>query len=221
MIIYVGLDIETTGLDPRRHSLCQVGAAIAPDDYYGSDAQPDFHTPLVDPKALEVNGFTHERLQDAPVYSDVDVELVSWLHEAAEDLCRDGKPEFVAVGWNVGSFDMAFIREALPMTHRMFSYRVVDLSSLAFLYGAAAAFRLDNHEQDHFYKEYRKRVKRAANEDQDKYSLNEFYYGPRKEHDAVSDAVAAVVEWNEFVNLTHRPELFNDTVRSLRLVRPL
>jgi hypothetical protein len=80
------------------------------------------------PQAMEVNKFTSERIRAGPNREQVDDGANWWLDE----YLGAGKRDLHAVGWNVGSFDMPFVREYLPKLGDRFSYRSVDLNSILY-----------------------------------------------------------------------------------------
>ena len=59
--VYIGLDCEMTGTHLDVHDICQIGVYLPGRDPFVSDVLPS-RPHIFDPKALGVNGFTHERL---------------------------------------------------------------------------------------------------------------------------------------------------------------
>ena len=137
---FVGLDGEMTGAHDefaaKKFQLIQIGLATA-----------DMKEGIIDPKSLAiftsdigydeynfedeamgVNKFTPERIKAGPIPSAVDKEASAWL----DAHMGNGKRDLHAVGWNVGSFDMPFVRRYLPVIAKRFSYRAVDLNSIVF-----------------------------------------------------------------------------------------
>lgn len=145
---FVSLDGEMTGSGSREPSvvahkeyqLIQIGLATMemgkrPDPVvlrpetlkmYVSDIGYD--TWNAQPQAMEVNKFTPERIRAGPMPGQVDLEANVWLNVHL----GEGKRDLHAVGWNVGSFDLMFIREYLPLLGDRFSYRSVDLNSILY-----------------------------------------------------------------------------------------
>lgn len=125
--IYMGLDIETTGTSPQSE-LIQIGLYIDDDTKYVSDVghRGNFHW---EPKAFEVNSFTFERIWDGPPAFEVDSALETFLLE----LCKEYSVstwQFIPVGFNVGSFDIAFVRKTFPLFFTLLGYRTIDLNAL-------------------------------------------------------------------------------------------
>lgn len=123
-----GVDIETSGVNVNIHSTIQIGIVLPNGKKLVSDLIPQEYL-AIDPKALEVNGFTRERLMRAPFAPIVDEELSTTMCEAGY-----GEGDLTAVGFNVGSFDIPFIRKDLPKVAKFFSYRNLDLTALAIFY---------------------------------------------------------------------------------------
>ena len=128
MTKYVYLDLETTGLDPERNGVIQVGLVLDLSTYFESEVYP-FGAEF-DYEASQVNGvFSREFLKSGGVDLtnhpiNIDFQMREWLEQFGE------KGEFCAVGWNVGSFDMQFVKKNFPNTYKMFGYRNLDLTAL-------------------------------------------------------------------------------------------
>jgi oligoribonuclease (3'-5' exoribonuclease) len=123
---FAGLDIETTGVDASIHRLIQLGIAV--DDLtINIDVNPG--ECVVDPQALEVNKFTPERIAKGITTAEADdfvateLELAGYTHNA-----------LTPVGWNVGGFDMVFLKREFPKTARYFAYRTLDLTGVAIMH---------------------------------------------------------------------------------------
>lgn len=149
---YVGLDGEMTGSGSRepevvaskKYQLIQIGLATME-----MSERPDLYTLRTfvsdigysdwpfggsyQLEAMEVNKFTPERIRAGPRPGLVDSTACAWLNKRL-GLREDGtaKRDLHAVGWNVGAFDMPFVREYLPTLGDRFSYRSVDLNSIVF-----------------------------------------------------------------------------------------
>lgn len=134
---FVGLDIETTGLDyAKGHRLIQVGIAqdVSRDPSSADgrlvitrDVRP-FGRVVFDEEAMTVNGFTPERIARAPRQFEVEKEIVEKFEAAGF-----GPGEVTAVGWNVGAFDLHFLYLEMPTLAKFFSHRVLDLTGIAIL----------------------------------------------------------------------------------------
>ena len=129
-MIFAGLDIETTGTDPNKnHRLIQIGIAF--DLTSGRKIVYDV-LPLGDimiqAEAMGINHFTLARIGAAKPQNEVD-NLI------ADELTSVGYKhnEITPVGWNVGGFDIPFIKKELPLTAQFFSYRTLDLTGCAMM----------------------------------------------------------------------------------------
>lgn len=171
-MIYAGLDIETTGLDHTQgHRLIQVAIAYGVTNIC-VDVLPVGNM-AIDVEALAVNRFTLERIGLALRQEIVD-NLI--LEQVA---CLGLRPgDLTAVGWNVGSFDLPFVKKELPKTAALFSHRVIDLTGIAQL--AAEHNRTD-----------RETVKRAWHQ-----RAAEIMGGEPNWHNAGWDARAALTVWD-------------------------
>jgi len=123
------LDIETTGLDPRRNCMLSLGAVdfATGKEFYGECSV--YPESLFDDVAMEINGFKREdvlpgRKQRA---DDLYWEFVKWTIQF------EG-PKILG-GHNIGSFDFLFLRELHNRAwfpKWSFGFRTVDLHSVAF-----------------------------------------------------------------------------------------
>lgn len=128
------LDIETTGLDPLKHSMVSLGAV----DY---DTGEEFYgecrvTPgrVIDSFALGVNGFTEAQCLDETK------ELPDALYLRFLGWCLATKRDLLVGGQQVGAFDLLFLKEVHARCVAAgsgtpawsFGHRSVDLHSVAF-----------------------------------------------------------------------------------------
>lgn len=172
-LLFVGLDVETTGSDIMDGAgLCQVGV-YTPDAAFSSDVKVRENVSITE-EALKVNGFTRERLVAGPHEVEVDGTLGRFL----EDLHPRGRRSIIPIGWNVAGFDMQFMRKFLwASTKQRFSYRSVDLN--------AVCFTLDPKN----WKDWKRAAKQYA---EDVLSTLGFTLKP---HDALYDAAQAYYAW--------------------------
>jgi DNA polymerase III alpha subunit (gram-positive type) len=141
---YIALDLETTGLDSQKHGIIQIGAWATGEsedhfkDYFVTDCDPSyfggkFKKVQFDEGARKVNGFTDERIADAP---DIDVALRAFnnfLQKYRQDGPTGQLNDVVIVGQNV-PFDVAWLIKdfrRFGLNTDVFR-RVVDNASLGF-----------------------------------------------------------------------------------------
>jgi len=177
-MIFAGLDIETTGTDPNRnHRLIQIGI-VFPDrpEKIAHDVLPigDIN---IQAEAMAINHFTLARIGAAQPQTDVDNQI-----EALLTFYGYKENSITPVGWNVGGFDMGFVKKELPKTAAFFSYRTLDLTALAIM-----------HELRSGYPYRDLKVKFAA--------LIAQQLGRDERHDALYDAEAALVAMQLFKDL--------------------
>lgn len=121
----VVVDVETTGLNPDRCAILEIGAvALVSGEEWSADCRAWQHC-LVEDKALEVNGCTRERVFDAslPLACEVMPAFVDWMR---------ARGLVMLAGMNPG-FDANFLGVALghkgPWVHRH-----IDMHSLAVMW---------------------------------------------------------------------------------------
>ena len=190
-LVLMGVDLETTMSDPPpRGRLLQIGVCFAVVEpckpmlsgakFVSDVGYPDFETMERSAEADKVHGITLERIGRAKSVWDVDRELSLFL--LANGV---GPKRAIAIGWNVGGFDMPFVRFYLPMSAQRFSYRTIDLNAVCMTVGTARSIP---------WKTLKDKSKAYAAE-----WIRSSYpeVGP---HDAGYDAMEAVVCWRWLVS---------------------
>lgn len=131
--LIVGLDAEMTGNNlSKGHVICQIGVCLGnEDDTFVSDVGwlPGY---TWEQQALDVNGFTHDRILSADPHNQVDRALYNWLVANGAT-----NKNVVPVGWGVSYFDMPFVREQLPITASLISRRPIELFAICQVMAAA------------------------------------------------------------------------------------
>lgn len=138
MMVFV--DVETTGLEPGRHEVIEVGAVIASDNF---DAEISFSRKVAPSRieaaytrALEINGFTPE----------------SWLQAASlPDALSALTPiiggDITIAGWNP-AFDVSFLKYAYEVCGMQWPNsrrRTLDICSCAqFILPGLESYSLEN-----------------------------------------------------------------------------
>lgn len=82
-----------------------------------------------DPEAEAVHGCLESEILEAQPAADVDSKLAEWLRVRGVDGWDNPG---IAVGFNVGAFDLPHIEVMLPETFKLFSRRSVDLNAICF-----------------------------------------------------------------------------------------
>lgn len=138
---FVGVDIETTGLSDEC-AIIELGLACASDGILhpmGWLVRPN-RPFLVEPEAMGINGIDMGEVFEAAPPQDVETAALMWLDDMA------GKyTTLIATGFNVGSFDMVFLKREMPRLAERFSYRCLELNSAIF---AATGCSLLDFEQN-------------------------------------------------------------------------
>lgn len=138
-MIFIGLDGEMSSSELHLGGkLIQIGAWEPEAGAFTSDLGwpavshdpcPGTDTAHVTDIALEVNRFTPDRITSGPDPADVDTRLASWLRDAGAPTKHRG---VVSIGFNVGAFDLPFVKAHLPQTATLLSRRTVDLNAVVF-----------------------------------------------------------------------------------------
>jgi hypothetical protein len=102
-----------------------------------------------------------------------------------------GKDQVQALGWNVGGFDLVFLRKYLPKTWGQFSYRTVDLTTMVHV---ASVFTFSD-------------AKARVAKFRETWGLkHKGTWGDRGEHHAEWDARVAVAEYDFLLSLIQKGE---------------
>ena len=124
------LDIEASGVHPEKHSIVSIGAVHLEDpknQFY--DECRVWEGARIDPKALEVNGFTQEEITDPQKKTESEVvrAFIGWATDISGDRTLAGQ--------NV-SFDRDFVRTGAERAgiDYPFAFRTIDSHSLAYMH---------------------------------------------------------------------------------------
>lgn len=180
-LVFAGVDIETTGLDDGC-GICQIGVYINDRMGYLRDIKVPEGV-IIEEHALAVNGFSQYRLAHGPTHGEVDLDLYRSLDEQAD--VRDGC--LIAIGWNVASFDMQFIKRWLPLTFKKFAHRSIDLN--------AVCFTIDPYNWE--------AIKKAVKASAEREILDRTGIKPN-EHNAGYDAMAGYQAWQHLQDICQR-----------------
>lgn len=128
-----GLDGEMTAADlDSGGRLIQIGVTVAVEtgryETFTSLINPGEHH--WDQVAEAVHGIAVEQVAAAPAATDVDDALYQWLIDHGANPTRTSRT--LAVGFNVGSFDLPHLAMVLPRSAALFSRRSIDLNALCF-----------------------------------------------------------------------------------------
>ena len=121
------LDVETTGVDARKHSIVSIGAVdfTYPANHFYKECKP-FQGADIDPVALAINGFTLEKLSEPerPVLLDIIRDFLAWGKECSDQ---------TLAGMNT-FFDRDFLHASTRRFHIEwpFGRRIVDLHSICY-----------------------------------------------------------------------------------------
>lgn len=129
---FFGLDFETSGTDIEAGAYpIEIGVAVA-DERYGTIVRVPEHgvNAWSDPAELVhgISADTVTRLGEQLFVAEA--KAITWLADFG--LFHGKQMDRIAVGWNVASFDVPFLRRWFPNLAAQISYRTVDLNALCF-----------------------------------------------------------------------------------------
>ena len=120
------LDIETTGLDPRKNSIVSIGAVdyIGPHRFY--EECRIWKGAEISQEALNINGFNPEQITNTNKLSQKEIleNLIDWTHKIID---------ITLAGENIAGFDLQFLKESFTREclKSPFGHRTDDLHSIA------------------------------------------------------------------------------------------
>jgi DNA polymerase-3 subunit epsilon len=122
--LMIVIDVETTGIDPSVNGIASIGAIMLPgENPFYQEVCVDENI-KIDAKALEINGFTLESLNDSnkPNMARTTRDFADWATHAKDT---------IVCAWNA-KFDVGFLAVEYERAHMYwpFGYRVVDLHSI-------------------------------------------------------------------------------------------
>lgn len=130
----VFIDIETSGVDKNKHSILSIAALKPTKEYVYIELQYDRIEYNND--ALRINGFDIDTVYSDKLMYQIDGGIKTTVNKSKKLLTNFlGKDKnLIAVGFNVGSFDLDFLKRAYgdQFINCIFSFRSVDLNSLIF-----------------------------------------------------------------------------------------
>lgn len=125
----VVVDVETTGVNPQKHSLVSIGAVDLNDPqerlYVECRVWDGAH---IDQESLDFNGFSEAEVKDSRKSSETEAvsNFFSWF---------EGREDMVFVAQNP-MFDLGFLQAAAQRAHLNFrlAHRTIDLHTVAFFH---------------------------------------------------------------------------------------
>lgn len=121
------LDVETTGLDPQKHSIVSVGAVEFehPEKQFYQECRIWKGAQIIE-EALAINGFTHTQVMDPSkkLVEEIIRELWEWTNDVKDKTLAGENP----------AFDRDFLKASFERARLnwLFGYRTIDLHSLCY-----------------------------------------------------------------------------------------
>ena len=196
-LIFVGMDLETSGSSHTRSALIQVGIANEYgqifSEYVGGWNFSDSLQQADGARTWTWSDEAEERAHKIP-QSTIDAARPRWEVDAdAETWIRENvgivPKAIIAVGWNIAGFDFPFWREYLPRAAHSMAYRSVDLNALVFYVTQAGMLRPDGQPWTYYkLKGYAKKEAAAMH-----FARTG---GEAQNHDAGYDALVSIYAWD-------------------------
>jgi hypothetical protein len=135
-MLFFGVDGEMSAADVHAGGrLIQIGFAAHSDRTGGESEIPTALSMLINPGAMRwddraaaIHGFSRAEVRSAAEPNEADETCHDWLCQQGVTRARSA----IAVGFNVGAFDLPHIAAVLPRTAALLSRRSVDLNAVCF-----------------------------------------------------------------------------------------
>lgn len=126
----LSIDLETSGLCPHEHEILSIGAVT--ENYKWFYREVKWDKLIVSPSAMKVNQIDLRENKGIPLNHAL-FEFNKWLKKHfTED--ENAQPSILPLGFNVGSFDMKFLKRAYEKysIQYPFHYRHIELNSILY-----------------------------------------------------------------------------------------
>ena len=180
--IPLGIDIETSSSDFNNGVILSIGAYDPSGDNWKGRT---FYTEIRYTGSIPVNAEAM-RVNRIPITGVDNPQLpdLSRATELLEEWLGPRSRRYIPVGFNVASFDIAFIKKYMPTVQRRLGYRAIDLNALMFTESLKHKCR---------FIDLKAQYKRKAK------IVTEKVVTGRSEHDALYDAILAIIILKNFV----------------------
>ena len=120
-------DLETSGLDSKKHAILSLSGIMEIDgkivDKIDLTMKP-FQGDMIDPTALEINGFTMEQIKTFDDPKIAFKKLISFFSKYIDRYDKNDK--FSLAGYNIVQFDIPFLEELFKKCHDVYFGSWVD-----------------------------------------------------------------------------------------------
>lgn len=125
------LDIETSGIDPAKHSILSIGIVITIDgfeNYLSFYKEIKYDELVIEPGAIGINNFDFKSQEGRIPLETADNEAYDFVKKYYSKTDKA-----MVIGLNVGEFDLQFINKYMPKLASLLNRRGVNLNSLIYL----------------------------------------------------------------------------------------
>lgn len=125
------LDIETSGLDPAKHSILSIGIVISNEgfeNYQSFYEEIRYDELIISPDAIAVCNIEFTNQEGRISLEKTDNKAFDFVKKY---FSKTDKP--MAIGLNIGEFDLLFINKYMPKLAGLLNRRSVNLNSLIYL----------------------------------------------------------------------------------------
>lgn len=140
------LDIETSGLDPSKHSILSIGIVVSSDgleDYQSFYEEIKYDELVISPDAMAVNNIELTNQEGRISLEKADNKAFDFVKKY---FSKADKP--MAIGLNIGEFDLIFISKYMPKLSSLMDRRSVNLNSLIYFLADINSLEFIKFKQD-------------------------------------------------------------------------
>jgi hypothetical protein len=193
-LLYVGCDLETSGTEvDQGHVPIQIGISLGvkPDENFCSKIAWYPEEMVWSDRSAEVHKIPREQVTQVGYkywYLDrahVDFLIIEWLRGIYPSGIKQGNHFVIPIGWNVGQFDLPFIKRYLPLFNSYISRRTIDLNAVVYTMDG----QIEHGGSYPTYKGWKKMSKDYAAAILEKCNFQTTW------HDAGYDAAAGLLSW--------------------------
>lgn len=125
------LDLETSGVDPSKHSILSIGIVVSDDGFETCQSfyeEIKYDELVISPDAIAINNIEFKSQEGRINLEKADNKAFNFVKK---HFPKNNK--IMAIGLNIGEFDLLFINRYMPKLASLFDRRSVNINSLIYL----------------------------------------------------------------------------------------
>jgi hypothetical protein len=183
-VVFVSLDLETSGTDHDLSVPIQIGLALDPISTRATGMFVggwDWKRYEWTEESEKIHQIPRDLIDAAVPANMVDGLMAHWLWSRLPEYAQERRAYVVPVGWNIAGFDLPFVRKHFPILSNLLGYRTLDLNAVCFFLGGKRGWYAFKQEAKGKGLDILKALDEGGN-----------YYSMELAHDAQFDALLAM-----------------------------